>query len=175
MNLPFPWMGASLAAAPAVLQSAGQVAGKTSEAFGDLLSQILHPSDNGPSEPAATSKATPSAGKGPTKRPMSWSDVQKAIQSWLEGASKRFGTPYTPGSVSLEVDHQDRVTVHGAEPFRQDLEQELARNPDWIDGMLSHKRGEDQPLAWLPGQNIRSASDRVAASQSERQLMRFVL
>lgn len=175
MNLPFPWMGASLAAAPAVLQSAGQVAGKTSEAFGDLLSQILHPSDNGPSEPAATSKATASAGNESSKRTMSWSDVQKAIQSWLEGASKRFGTPYAPGTVSLEVDHQDRVTIHGAEPFRQGLEQELARNPQWIDGILSHKRGDDEPLAWLPGHSGKSVSGQTSASQSESQVARFVL
>lgn len=175
MNLPFPWVGASLAAAPAILQSAGQLAGKTSETFGDLLSQILHPSDSGPSEPAATSKATVSAGSEPAEGAMSWPDVRKAIQSWLESASKRFGTPYAPGTVSLEIDHQDRVTVHGAEPFRQGLEREIAQNPQWIDGILSHKRGEFQPLAWLPGQNVRSGSDQSTPSQSESQVVRFVL
>lgn len=151
MNLPFPWMGASLAAAPAVLQSVGQVAGKTSEAFGDLLSQILHPSDSGPSEVPHASKATASAGDATDKKSvLSWPEVQKSLREWVEGASKRLGTPFSTGTVSLEIDHQDRVTVHGAEPFREGLEEHLGQRPDLVDGILAHKRESEEPLSWLP-------------------------
>jgi hypothetical protein len=176
MNLPLPWMGASLAVAPAVLQSVGQVAGKTSEAFGDLLSQILHPSDSGLSEAPHGSEATASAGDATnSKKGLSWSEVQKSLREWMEGASKRLGAPFTPGTVSFEVDHQDRLTVHGAEPFREGLEQHLSQRPDLVDGILAHKRESEEPLSWLPSRSAPVAGISPSPSQGASSPFRILL
>ncbi len=136
MNLLFPWMGATIeAAGPAAVKSLGQVALKTNQAFGDLLSQIVQTEGNGPSEAPALSQVD---------EPPKLSAAEE-LRRWLTEASERLSLPVSPGEFSLFVAEPNEIKVEGPEPLRSELAHHIHGSREVQNALLNELKNSGPP------------------------------
>lgn len=165
MSLPLPNLGnplASLGASMAISQqgirSASQLTQRTTQAFGDLLSQLNPLAANGPLE--ANSQLTsnqllPSDGLPSDQlADSSYSDRLKSFRSkltgWLDATCKRLGLQRDSQPLDIRLDSEQQLDISGPEPLRSELRAYIEESEELTKELQDLQKSQPSPLQWLP-------------------------
>ena len=161
LTIPLASLGASLAVSRKGIQGTSQLAHKTTQAFGDLLSQINPLQDNGLSEATSPNQDRQLVTNGELPETTSSSDAANSFQSrleslrnrlqkWLTETGEKLGANFKSDSISIQLDPDQNIVVDGPEPLRSELLNHLHSDKSLVDDLKQLQTDQPSPLQWLP-------------------------